>query len=291
MLILSNLKTKISGISFKSYRTAVSLFAFLSALIIAFTLVLSSQRQGLFEDSLSVSIVTSSSNGLVPGVPVNMSGVRIGSLKSVALLEDGSVKIDIRVRERYKSMVSSSSEALLFSSSFFGTGSISLTPSANSREELSDDIVIQGTLAPSFESILSSLQSASSDLSELINSIDDIADIHIPVALEPVSTVLGSAQRTIDLLNADYPILLDALRSSLETTSQAGVSIDLASDEVAETLRSVRPDLIRSVSLLSTFAVKINDILDQLSFLLEPAVSSVSPVNESAPLTDSLEGK
>lgn len=268
-------------ISFPAFRGTALLFS-LGALSLSLSLiVLYSQRLGWFEKSLMVSVITPSSQGLVPGTPVRMSGLRVGALHSVDLLPDGKVKIGLRIRERFRPWITPKSVALLSPSSLLGSGSIDLTPAPMNWASLPTSFTVSSQASPTIESFLDGAESTRSDLQQLLRSTNKIANQQLPPAIIQLSRSLQAAQQTADTVNSQLPGMSSALTSMLQVYAKTGESADQASREVLATLQAMRPDLLQSMREFSLLMQRSNALLEQFSVLLTP--SSSGPSTEGKP--------
>jgi len=255
----------------RAFRGRAVLFS-LGALSLGFYLVaLYGQRLGWFEKSLTVLVITRSSQGLVPGTPVKMSGIRVGALKSIDLLPDGQVKLGLRIREKYRPWITPKSEALLSPSSLLGSGSIDLSPAPLNSKGFSSSFVVRAKAAPTVESFLEGAESTRSDLQQLLRSTDKIANQQLPPALVQLAKSLEAAEQTAETVNSQLPGMSSALTTTLQVYAKTGESADQASREVLATLQAMRPDLLQSLREFSSLMRRSNALLSQFSTLLGPS--------------------
>lgn len=264
-------------VSFRAFRGRGVLFS-LGALSLGLSLIaLYSQRLGWFEKSLMVSLITPSSQGLVPGTPVRMSGLRVGALQSIDLLADGRVKIILRIREKYRPWITPKSEATLSPSGLLGTGSIDLTPAPMKWQSLPASFVVSAQAAPTVESFLGGAEATRGDLQQLLRSTNKIANQQLPPALVQLSKSLEAAQATAETVNSQLPGMSAALMSTLQVYAKTGESADQISREALTTLQALRPDLLQSLREFSVLMRRSNALMEQFSVLLTPIASDESP--------------
>ena len=258
--------------SLRAFRGAGLFFAFGAFVLSGSLLILYSNRLGWFEKRLTIYVVSSSSQGLLPGAPVQMSGLRIGSIRSVDMLSDGRVRLALKIREKYHSFVSPRSKATLTPAGLLGSGSIviSAAPLGSSSTVQSFQILAQSS--PTVESFLASAETTRGDLQQLLRTTNKIAEVQLPTALGQLSKSLASAQQTSDIVNQQLPRLSDSLNKTMAIYSKTGESADEVSREALATLQSVRPDLEKTLKEFSLLIQRSNQLLHQFSFLMEPAV-------------------
>ena len=241
-------------------------------------LFLYSSRLGWFEKKLTIYVVSSSSLGLLPGVPVQMSGLRIGSVRSVDLLPDGRVRLALKIREKYHPFVSSRSDAILTPASLLGSGSIEISPAPITPQEKSESFQIAAQSAPTVESFLAGAENTRGDLQHLLRTTNKIANDQLPSALNQLSRSLASARQTSDIVNRQLPRMADSVDKTLDVYRKTGKSADEASREALITLQSVRPDLEKSLKEFSRLMQRSNQILSQFTLLIEP--SAIPPQHQ-----------
>lgn len=274
---MSYSETSSARVSFRAFRGAAVLFS-LGAFALGLSLfALYSQRLGWFEKNLMVFVVTPSSQGLVPGTPVRMSGLRVGALQSIDLLPDGKVKMGLRIREKYRPWITPKSHALLSRAGLLGSGSIDLTPAPMKWRNLPTSFAVRAQAAPTVESFLDGAETTRGDLQELLKSTNTIANQQLPPALVQLSKSLAAAQTTAEIVNSQLPEMSAALTNTLQVYSKTGESADQISREALATLQALRPDLLQSLREFSVLMRRSNALLEQFSVLLAPISSDESP--------------
>lgn len=87
--------------------TAIAVGAFLTAGLVGFMALILVQggTRNLFERHFPVRVRLTDASGIVPGAPVRMLGLRIGTVDSVALAPGNAVDVRLTVEETYRSRI------------------------------------------------------------------------------------------------------------------------------------------------------------------------------------------
>jgi hypothetical protein len=151
-----------------------------------------------------------------------------------------------------------------------------------SSGDIPASFVVKATAAPTVESFLEGAEATRSDLQQLLQSTNKIANQQLPPALVQLAKSLEAAEQTAGIVNGELPRMSSALTATLNVYAKTGHSADQASREVVETLSSVRPDLLQSLREFSLLMRRSNALLEQFSVLLSPAPSQPFAENNSS---------
>lgn len=260
-----------SNTSLRAFRSPGLVFALGALALSGSLLILYSNRLGWFEKRLTIYVVSTSSQGLLPGAPVQMSGLRIGAIRSVDILPDGRVRLALNIRQKYQPFVSPRSKATLTPASLLGSGSIAVSPAPIGSKPTMQSFQISAHKSSTLESFLEGAETTRGDLQQLLRTTNKIAEYQLPTALGQLSKTLASAQQTSDIVNQQLPRLSDSLNKAMAIYSKTGESADEVSREALATLQSIRPDLEKTLQEFSLLMQRSNQLLNQFSFLMEPA--------------------
>lgn len=105
-------------------------------------LVIAADRHGWFDRELELQFTTDTASNLAVGMPVRISGFRVGRLKSLELQKSGEVTARVSIQERYQDFLKTGSRIELARDQFIGLASLDLRP-GDSQERL-----IAGAIIP-----------------------------------------------------------------------------------------------------------------------------------------------
>lgn len=105
---------------FMHLKKKVFLFAFFSVSILGGAFVLIGMEKDLFTSKYELSFTVPKGTGFATGMPVKLSGFRIGRIKSISLNESASVDILLQIDRRYRKWLRADSEARLVKEGLIG---------------------------------------------------------------------------------------------------------------------------------------------------------------------------
>lgn len=270
MILMTQMNSKSLDTPLRAFRGA-SLFFALGAVSLSLSLLfMYSSRLGWFEKRLTIYVVSTSSLGLLAGAPVQMSGLRIGSIRSVELLPDGRVRLALKIREKYHPFVSTRSKAILTPASLLGSGSIEVSPAPITSKAKVQSFQIAAQSSPTVESFLAGAEDTREDLQKLLRTTNKLAEYQLPSAIGQLSKSLASVKQTSDIVSLQLPRMSDSLNQTMAVYRKTGESADELSREGLATLQSVRPDLEKTIKEFLELMQRSNQILRQFSLLIEP---------------------
>jgi ABC-type transporter Mla subunit MlaD len=243
-------------------------------------------RKDLFADRVYYYVNSASSERVEPGMPVKLSGFRIGQVSGLAIFDVDHIRIELKVLEKPMHLLTRGTEVTLAGGFPFGAAYINVIPGPEDAPPLSPGATLE--LAPR-EDILATVQ-------------DDIGPIMVDVRaavanLRALSEQAVAPEGPVQTLLADLNRLAEAVASGESLLGMLAVDPD-----PARRLRSMLRDgeaLMANLNTLSAKAVVGIEDLDELqaevrrlmvslqgfmrsltsiSRQLEPAVADISAI-------------
>lgn len=105
---------------FMHLKKKIFLFAVFSLVILGGAIVLIGNEKDLFTSKYELSFTVPKGTGFATGMPVKLSGFRIGRIKSISLNESASVDVVVQIDRRYQKWLRADSEAHLVKEGLIG---------------------------------------------------------------------------------------------------------------------------------------------------------------------------
>ena len=83
-----------------SQKFRLGLFVILGTLLFIVAVYLVGQRQNMFKKTFTISAFFQNVNGLQNGNNVRYSGIDIGTVKSITMINDSTIKVDMNIDEK-----------------------------------------------------------------------------------------------------------------------------------------------------------------------------------------------
>lgn len=204
---------------------AIKLGVFVIAGLVLFiaTLYALGKNRNLFGTQFELRTRFRDVNGLLVGNNVRFSGIDVGSVRSVTILNDTTIEVVMNVDRKMKKFIRTNAQATLGTDGLIGNRVVNLAPMSGNAP-----FVQGGELLPSREEI--NTQQMLETLSRTNESVAVIAD----ELLGTVQRINSSAQLT-RLLSDES--LSDNLKASLVNLNRATARAALLMDNANETLR------------------------------------------------------
>lgn len=148
---------------FSRTRLQAGIFLAISLVVLAVAILLIGQKSSLFVPTRNYFVYYENASGLVPGAPVRLAGVDVGSVTSISLPEDPNKKatrIRIVVEERFAARIRADTLAFIDSKGLLGDKIINLTIGDPSQPEVPDDGTVKAGKTISFEALTADIQTA-----------------------------------------------------------------------------------------------------------------------------------
>jgi ABC-type transporter Mla subunit MlaD len=269
-----------------THRRASLIFSLSGVLLLAGLLLVYVRQNGWLEKSLTIRMVVSNSQGLRPGTPVRLSGLRIGVLDRLKLLPDGRVALQLRVPERYRPWLSTNSVASIGRDGLLGDGLIELTPAPTPGRPVPDSFEVATQFSPGLDGLVTGLESTRADLQRLLVSGTRLTDRDLPTTLAQLRSTLASGSVVARSLQRELPPTASELRQTLASTRNTVTVAGGTAASLDRSLREVSPELRQAVLEFGQLMRRTNTLLDKFTFLLQPVmrgVESDAPSQQALP--------
>ena len=229
----------------KSPAIQVGLFVLVGLVLIAGLLIHFSKGASLWRSGRTILVSAGNVGGLAVGAPVNMSGVRIGSVQEISLSNDGR-RVSIRCRIERPVTIYGDARFEIEQSGFLGDQFVAIVPTKNAAPPLQDGAEV--TAVDPFN-----LQEAARSAVGLMTRLDQ--------AVERVDRMILSASTLKDVTNT---------LANLRRTSER---LDRTLIEVETLVASEKPVVSATVSNLQAFSATLTPLAGQVGALVSRADS------------------
>lgn len=168
---------------FKHFEGArLGLFVFLGTVLLVVAIFLVGNKESLFIKSVYIKSYFTTVEGLRTGAPVRLSGLDIGSVSNIRLVEDttGRVEVTMRIDTDLKQFIRLDSKANIETEGLVGSKIVTITPGSPKMEIIEDGGVIEARKPVSMTDIISETQSTMAyvrnltrDFAEIINKVNE----------------------------------------------------------------------------------------------------------------------
>ena len=153
---------------FKGLLVKVGIFILLALAGVAFNLVFTSVKQGLFNPKSSIYFLVDSADDLKEGMPVKLSGFKIGSVKHITLDSIAHARVEMSIDNQYLPLLNEDAMVSLKKEGIIGDSILAAKRGTEGRGQLSADATIQFERAVGLEQIAQDMRN------RLVPSLDEV---------------------------------------------------------------------------------------------------------------------
>lgn len=198
----------------------LGLFVIISTLILVAALYFIGNRQNLFGGTFRISAVFNNVNGLQLGNNVRYSGINIGTVKNIVMINDSTICVDMLIEDKMLQHMKKNAIAAVGSDGLVGSMVINIVPGKE----------VAAALKPG-DTIKAYNKTSTTDMLETLNTTNDNAAM-LTSDLLKITTDIRQGKGTIGMLVKD-----DELASDLKETV---VNLKSVSINASSTIRELK---------------------------------------------------
>jgi len=254
-----------------SQKVRLGLFVIISTILFVLTVYLIGQRQNMFEKTFTISAYFQNVNGLQKGNNVRYSGIHIGTVKAIEMINDSTIKIDMSIDEKIISHIKKNAIATIGSDGLVGNMIVNIVPGQGMDAIISDGDIIASYSKIGADDILSTLSVSSENAAILTSDLIKITNAMI------------KGKGTLALLLNDT-IMSKELAQSVKNLKIASRDAAYTISEVHEIISSLKTndDTVLGMLLNDTISGQnLKDIVKNLeatSMEMDSVVSNINTV-------------
>lgn len=231
---------------------------------ITITIILIGIERDIFTAKFRLYFTTDKGTGLFEGMPVKLSGFKIGKVENIILDENAKVKAAMLIQNRYQKWIREDSTAILGKEGFIGESIIDISAGSISKPMKQNNSEINFERTKGLDQIMEDVRPILGDVKKIIEYINDPkSDLKLTIHnLKELSSELRTTRAKLDALlkNADLTASsvgkrIDPLMNKLEKTM----------DNAEKTTTKLREAVDKSADKLPSVLNKADNALDDTS--------------------------
>jgi phospholipid/cholesterol/gamma-HCH transport system substrate-binding protein len=197
----------------QSYKIRLGLFILLGILLFAVVLFIIGKKNNLFTPVFSISAAFSNVSGLQTGNNIRFSGITIGTVDEISIINDSTVKVVMVIKNSVKNFIKSDSKAIIASDGFIGDKLVIISQGSSESPIVKEGQLLESEEPVETGEIMASLQITAAN-AEVIT--EQLAEVMIKV---------NSGNGTLGRLIQD-PTIANNLSQTMQNmkTSSQGLS-------------------------------------------------------------------
>ena len=193
-----------------SQKISLGIFVIISTLLLVSLLYFIGNKQNIFGKTFRVSAVFNNVNGLLLGNNVRYSGVNVGTVKNINMVNDTTICVDMVVDYEYLKHIKKNALAAIGSDGLVGSMVINIVPNKEKSMAL-----VPGDTINSFSKI------STNDMLTTLNTTNENAAL-LTSDLLKITTAINNGEGTLGMLITDTQMASDLKRTTnnLKTASE-----------------------------------------------------------------------
>ena len=260
----------------KRLATKVGIFIFVGLVLVGALMIYFSKAQSLFTKRYTVFMVTPNVGGLKPQASVQLSGVEIGRVESIALTPDGrTAQITLSLQQQYQ--IHADAQFKIAAMGFLGDQYVAVRPTENALPILTNNAVIQGKGPLELEELASDLRELVPAGRKLIDQLNESLErvdrkllneqnlTNLTLAITNVLTMSQRAVTTVDKINFFFETNTVPLNTTMTNLSKFSEQLNTLADELNQTVATNQEALSRAMNNLDRASLTVAKMMDDVN--------------------------
>ncbi|WP_296381576.1 MlaD family protein [Winogradskyella sp.] len=259
-----------------SQKIRLGLFVIIGTILFIAGVYIIGQRQDMFKKTFTISAYFQNVNGLQNGNNVRYAGIDIGTVKSITMINDSTIRIDMNIDEKIISHIKKDAIATIGSDGLVGNMIVNIVPGKGLEEIISNGDIIESYSKIGADDILSTLSVSSenaailtSDLLKITTAMlegkgtvglllnDTIMAKDLKQSVNNLKMASRGATNTINELNT--------IISSIKTNDNTILGMILNDSISGEKLKTVVSNLEASSNEIQNVISNVNGVVEDLN--------------------------
>jgi len=252
-----------------SQKIRLGIFVIISTLLLISLLYFIGNKQNLFGKTFRISAVFNNVNGLILGNNVRYSGINVGTVKKINMINDTTICVDMVIEDKFLKHLKKNAIAAIGSDGLVGSMVINIVPSKDSSFTL-----IPGDTIKSFSKI------STNDMLSTLNTTNENAAI-LTSDLLKITTAINQGKGTLGLLINDTEMASN-LKNTTFNLKNASANASIAINDIKNMIAAINYDESFAAVLLSDSisANQLKEIITNLEKASSKIDSLVSNIND-----------
>ncbi len=211
----------------KSQKIRLGLFVIVGTMLFVTGVYFIGQRQNMFKKTFKINAYFQNVNGLQKGNNVRYSGINIGTVSGIEMINDSTIKVSMNIEEKIITHIKKDAIATIGSDGLVGNMILSIVPGKGSAPVISNGDTIESYSKIGADDILSTLSVSSENAAILMSD------------LLKITTSMIEGKGTLGLLLNDTLMAKD-MRQSVVNLKMISRGVITTIDELNEMITSLK---------------------------------------------------
>lgn len=154
----------------------VGIFVFLALVIFVLGVMTLGGQQSILNKGATIYVVFNDVGGLQPGNNVRYAGVKVGTVKTVTITENGNVRVGMNIERESLDVVKKDMKAKIGSEGFIGNKTVVLYGGSPTAPVVQDESMVEGVRSISTEEMMDTLQATNRNILVITSNFKTISE-------------------------------------------------------------------------------------------------------------------
>ncbi|MDX1278496.1 MlaD family protein [Oceanihabitans sediminis] len=154
----------------------LGVFVILGSLIFITAIYFIGERQNIFAKTFTIGSNFNNVNGLMKGNNVRYSGINVGTVKDITMVNDSTINVSMFIEERMQTHIKKNAIATIGSDGLVGNMIVNIIPGSGTAEIISDGDTIKSYSKIGTNEMLNTLNTTNENAALLTSKLLDIAN-------------------------------------------------------------------------------------------------------------------
>ncbi|WP_418639019.1 MlaD family protein [Winogradskyella sp.] len=261
-----------------SQKLRLGSFVLIGTILFIAGVYLIGQRQDMFKKTFTLSSYFQNVNGLQKGNNVRYSGIDIGTVKNIVMINDSTIKVEMSIEEKILSHIKKNAIATIGSDGLVGNMIVNIVPGKGASEIIENEDIIASYSRIGTDDILNTLNTSSENAAILTSDLLKITN-RITTGKGTIGVLINDTVMAQDLKQSIHNLKI-ASRGASHTIAELNSIVSLVKTEDNTILGMLLNDSI-SAGKLKTVVTNLEISSAEIETLLNNANAVVSDFNSS----------
>jgi len=261
-----------------SQKLRLGSFVLIGTILFIAGVYLIGQRQDMFKKTFTLSSYFQNVNGLQKGNNVRYSGIDIGTVKNIVMINDSTIKVEMSIEEKILSHIKKNAIATIGSDGLVGNMIVNIVPGKGASEIIENEDIIVSYSRIGTDDILNTLNTSSENAAILTSDLLKITN-RITTGKGTIGVLINDTVMAQDLKQSIHNLKI-ASRGASHTIAELNSIVSSVKTEDNTILGMLLNDSI-SARKLKTVVTNLEISSAEIETLLNNANAVVSDFNSS----------
>jgi phospholipid/cholesterol/gamma-HCH transport system substrate-binding protein len=264
---------------FRNLERKVGMFvltALVGVLIVALFIVM---ENGLFKATYNVVLTAPKGTGFSPGMPIKLSGFRIGRVKSITLNDSAAVDVVLQIDKKYRKWLRKDSIARLIKEGMIGDYIIEISSGTSSDlipdngtitlgktkalDELAEEIADKvKPVLMDIRDIIAYINGRNGDLKQTLHKLNSFAG-NLETSRQKADQLMTGTRQTLDRTAGRFDVLLTKTENRLDQAGPVLQKIDSSLSRIDGELPDLLSKIDHTLTNLEAISDEVNDTANE----------------------------